>query len=394
MRFAKIGDNAGRVTLHTLLTGFLLVFFLWFVIILVGNVQNLGNLVRVVSIVRSQHLYSVTTEQLVDGAIKGLVESLEDPYSAYLDPAHFAGLQEQIKGYFGGLGILVGVRNDNLTVVRTYQETPAHREGIKEGDMIIGIDDQEAIGMELDTAVSLMRGQAGTQVSLLIDRPGEDEPLFFTITREIISVPTVETQAIEGTEIWHVTVSQFTERTGREMQNILDQIQNEQAQGIILDLRDNPGGELNAAVEVAGYFIPQGPVVYIDDRAGREQVLEAHGPTVQLPLVVLINEGSASASEILAGAIQDTDSGVLVGASTFGKAVVQTVFRLGDGAGLRLTTAHYLTPARNDINEKGIEPDYPVEQDRGNYDDDPQLDKALEIIRKMIADESESGDVF
>jgi carboxyl-terminal processing protease len=391
--FSKSKANAGGFNWRTVLAGLLLLLALWLVVIIISNYQSfgnliryqsLGNLIRVVSIVQTQYLHAVELDQMIEGAVKGLVESLDDPYSVYLDPDTFAGLQEQIKGSFGGLGILVGVRNDVLTVIRTYRETPAFREGIKDGDVIIGIDGQDAVGMDLDTAVALMRGPAGTEVRILVQRVGVATPLPFTITREMISVPTVESEPVEGTKIQYITISQFTERTASEMRRILAQIEEEAAAGIIIDLRDNPGGELTAAVDVAGNFVPAGPIVYIENRIGWENVYESEGPIIELPLVVLINDGSASASEILAGAIKDTGSGVLVGTTTFGKGVVQTVFRLGNGAGLKLTTAHYLTPAKNNIDEKGIEPDYLVEQDDTRAGEDLQMKKALEIMNEML----------
>lgn len=355
------------------------------IVILAGNYNNIGNLVKVVSLVRAQYLYPVSSAQMMDGAIKGLVDSLGDPYSVYLDPQTFAHLQEQIKGSFGGLGILVGVKEEYLTVVRAYKGTPADREGIKDGDLIVKIDDRDADGIDLDTAISLMRGPVGSKVNLTIARQGVPEPLQFTITREEINIPTVDGQMLEGTRIEYIVISQFTERTPEEIKNVLAKAQEEEAAGIILDLRDNPGGELFSVVEVAKNFIPQGPIVYIDNQAGHENVYESDGgKTINLPLAVLINAGSASASEILAGAVKDTGAGVLVGTKTFGKGIVQTVFRLSGGAGLKLTTARYLTPAKNDIHEKGIEPDMHVQASDKRLND-VQLDKAVEVINEKIA---------
>lgn len=349
-----------------------------------SNYHNVGNLIKVVSLVRTQYLYPIESGQLMDGAIRGLVDSLGDPYSVYLEPETFTYLQEQIRGSFGGLGILVGVQEEYLVVVRAYKGTPAEKEGIKDGDLILMIDDLDARGVDLDTAIGLMRGPVGSEISLTVDRQGVAEQLHFTLTREEINVPTVEGQMIEGTGIEHIVISQFTERTAGEMEAVLEQAKEDNAAGIILDLRNNPGGELYAAVEVSGNFIPQGPVVYIEYKDGsREQVLESNGRTVELPLAVLINDGSASAAEILAGAVKDTDSGVLVGTKTFGKGIVQTVFRLDDGAGLKLTTAHYLTPAKHNIHEKGIEPDVLI-QEQDDQSRDVQLNKAVELLQGQI----------
>ncbi|OPX85548.1 MAG: Carboxy-terminal processing protease CtpB precursor [Pelotomaculum sp. PtaB.Bin013] len=378
----KAGSRSGKWR-------FILAVFVFAVFLVVGgllasNYRNVGNLVKVVSLVRTQYLYPVSSTQLMDGAIKGLVNSLSDPYSVYLDPKTFSHLQEQIRGSFGGLGILVGVKEQYLTVVRAYQGTPAAREGIKEGDVIARIDDRDAKGIDLDTAINMMRGPVGSKVNLGVNRQGVPEQLQFTLTREEISVPTVEGRVLEGNSIEHIIISQFTERTADEIKEILAKVKTENIKGIILDLRDNPGGELNSAVEVAKNFIPKGPIVYIDNRVGREQVYESEGKTIQLPFVVLINGGSASAAEILAGAVKDTGAGVLVGTKTFGKGIVQTVFRLDGGAGLKLTTARYLTPAKNDIHEKGIQPDILVQSQEDRLHD-VQLDKAVEIIKAKIA---------
>jgi len=352
--------------------------------LLTSNYKHAGNLLKVITLIRTQYLYPVDTAQMVDGAIKGLVNSLNDPYSIYLDPKTFSQLQEQIKGSFGGLGILVGVKEQHLTVVRAYQGTPAARAGIMAGDVIARIDDRDAKGIDLETAISLMRGPVGSKVSLTINRQqGTPKQLQLTLIREEISVPTVEGRVLPGTGIGYIVISQFTERTSDEMKEVLGRLQDEHVKGIILDLRDNPGGELTAAVNVARNFIPKGPIVYIDYRTGREQVFQSDGQTVQLPLVVLINEGTASAAEILAGAVKDTGVGTLVGTKTFGKGVVQTVFPLEGGAGLKLTTARYLTPAKNDIHEKGIQPDVQV-QSSGDRSQDIQLDKAIEIMNQKV----------
>jgi len=350
--------------------------------VLASNYKHFGNLIKVISLVRTQYLHPVEPTQLVDGAIKGIVGSLNDPYSVYLEPKTFSQLQEQIKGSFGGLGILVGLKEDNLTVVRVYKGTPAAGEGIEAGDVITEIDGRDARGIDLETAINLMRGEVGSKIVLTIDR--QDVTRQFTLIRKEISVPTVEGQLIPDTGIGYIVISQFTERTGEEMNETLARLQGEQLKGLILDLRDNPGGELTAVVNVAKNFVPKGPIVFIDYRFGRDQEFSSEGQTLQLPLVVLINGGSASAAEILAGAVKDTGAGTLVGDKTFGKGIVQTVYPLDNGAGLKLTTARYLTPNRNDIHEIGIEPDIQV-QPAADRSRDSQLDRALELMKQRIA---------
>ncbi|MGB9803734.1 S41 family peptidase [Desulfofundulus sp.] len=351
---------------------------------LVSNYQHLGTLLQVIHLVRTRYLEPVNTTTLVDGAIRGLVKSLNDPYSVYLDPGEYARLQEQIRGTFGGLGILVGIKEERLTVVRSYQGTPAYRAGIKPGDVILRIDDRDARGIDLDTAVSMMRGPVGTEVKLTIARQGVPQPWDVKLVREEISVPTVEGRMIPGKGIGYISLSQFTEKTPEELGATISRLKKEGMRAVILDLRNNPGGELRSAVKVANYFIPRGPVVYIQYRSGREETYTSEGRNLNLPLVVLINRGSASAAEILAGAVKDTKAGILVGEKTFGKGIVQTVFDLENGAGLKLTTARYLTPLRHDIHKKGIVPDVTVEQDP-QAGVDLQLERAIEILENRMA---------
>lgn len=352
--------------------------------LLASDYKHFGNLIKVITLVRTQYLQTVNPTQLVDGAIKGIVDALDDPYSVYLEPKTYSQLKEQIKGSFGGLGILVGIKEQKLTVVRAYQGTPAAREGIEAGDVITRIDDNDARGIDLETAIRLIKGPVGSPVTLTVSRQGNPEQKKFTLVREEINVPTVEWQVLSGAKIGYIMISQFTERTAEEMKGTLNKLQGESINGLILDLRDNPGGELGAAINVSKYFIPKGPIVFIDYRVGKDQEFSSEGNTVGLPLVVLINGGSASASEILAGAVKDTGAGVLVGTKTFGKGIVQTVFPLNDGAGLKLTTARYLTPNKNDINQKGVEPDVQVQPLEDNSRD-VQLDRAVELIKQKIA---------
>lgn len=381
MSYNKFESNPGDRRLK-ILAIFIIAVFMIMGVLVASNYKHISNLVKVVAIVRTQYLQPVSSAQMIDGAIKGMVNSLNDPYSVYLEPKTFAMLQEQIKGSFGGLGILVGVKDRNLTVVRAYQGTPAAKAGIEAGDVIVKINDSDARGIDIETAINLMRGPVGSTISLTVNRQG-NALQFTNIAREEISVPTVEGRVIDSTGIGYVMISQFTERTPEDLKTVLSSLQGSKIKGLILDLRDNPGGELTSAVNVAKNFIPKGPIVYIDYRTGRDQEFPSEGQTINLPLVVLINGGSASASEILAGAVKDTGAGTLVGTKTFGKGVVQTLFQLDNGAGLKLTTARYLTPNKNDINLKGIEPDVPVQAQEPPLD--PQMDRAVEIMKQKIA---------
>jgi carboxyl-terminal processing protease len=245
------------------------------------------------------------------------------------------------------------------------------------------IDGKDVRGIDLETAIGLMRGPVGTKVKLSLLREGLAKPLEVSITREEISVPTVEGKLLPNTRTGYIIITQFNEKTPDEMLETLSRLRNQGMRGLILDLRDNPGGELISATRVADNFVPKGPVVFIEYSSGNTEVKEADDYYLRLPLAVLVNEGSASAAEILAGAIKDTKAGVLVGTRTFGKGIVQTVFPLDNGAGLKLTTARYLTPGKHDIHKKGVQPDVVVE-DREDLPGDEQLNKALELIEQKL----------
>ncbi|ABO51572.1 C-terminal processing peptidase-3, Serine peptidase, MEROPS family S41A [Desulforamulus reducens MI-1] len=351
---------------------------------LAANYKGMGNLIKVVTLVKGQYLFEVTPEKLVEGAIKGVVESLNDPYSAYLDKKTYSALQEQIRGSFGGIGILVGMKDHYLTVVKPFPNTPAAEKDIRAGDIIIAIDDKQAKDMDTDTAVNLMRGPVGSKVELTILREGDEKPFPVQLTREEISVPTVEGRMVpDENNVGYIVIGQFTENTGEEMVRTIAELREQNMAGLVLDLRDNPGGELNSAIKVADQFLGKGPIVHIDYRIGKDYTFDAEPDQLNMPLVVLVNKGSASASEILAGAIKDAGVGTLVGTKTFGKGIVQTVFPLDNGAGLKLTTARYLTPNKNDIHKKGIAPHVVIEQEI-HAKQDKQLETAIKIIRDKI----------
>lgn len=358
----------------------------------VTNLDGLGRAVQVLALIKSQSLADADMATLIEGATAGMVQALEDPYSAYLKPELYQDLQGNIKGTYGGVGLLITMDSEQrLTVVSPFKGTPAQRAGIISGDQILRIDDRDTSELDLEEAAALMQGEPGTEVVLLLYRQGQ--PTWeVTLVREVIEIPTVEGQFLDGYPgIAYIAVTNFTDHTGAELGQLLTELKQEGLKGIVLDLRNNPGGSLPAALEVASFFVPEGPVVYIEAKGSSETLRTVHPHRVELPLVVLVNGGSASASEIVAGAIKDTGSGQLVGETTFGKGLVQTVFPLTGGAAVKLTTAKYLTPGRHDIHEVGIVPDVeikltPEEQHEAlvhapAVDRDPQLAKALELLR-------------
>lgn len=356
---------------------------------LITDYDNLGTLTRVISLVQQYSLEPRNRSDFINGAIKGIVESLGDPYSVYMPPKMYTELREQVQGSFGGIGILVGQNQEHITVVKPIKDTPAYKAGLKAGDVIFKIDGKDTKGMNMDTAVNMMRGPVGKEVKLNIFRKSDEKYHDFKITREIIKRPTVEGNILPKEKIAYILIDQFTVNTGVELEKVLNELKitldpnQSSVKGIILDLRGNPGGELEAAVQVADFFVPEGPIVSIEYRTQQEDVYKADNKFLKLPLVVLVDGNTASASEIVSGAIKDTKVGLLVGTKTFGKGVVQSLYELQNNAGLKLTTGKYLTPLRHDINKKGIEPDVKVELPE-NAKRDFQLDKAIEILKEKI----------
>jgi len=366
----------------------LMVFGIASATLLVANFKHIGTLVKVIRIIDREYIEPVNSTQIVDGAIAGIVKSLGDPYSVYMEPKTYTSLQKDLKGTFGGVGIHVGIKDEHLTVIAPIKGTPAYREGIKAGDVIFKINDQEALDMDLEEAVNRIQGKEGTKVKLTILRKGVKKPLDFELVREIIVAPSVEGKILDNTSIAYVQLTQFKTNSGQELGKTLQELNQTGFKGIILDLRDNPGGDLDAAVAVAKFFVPKGPIVSIKYRNGQEDKYVSESEPLEVPLVILINENSASASEIVAGAVKDTKAGILVGTKTFGKGVVQSIFPLDNGAGLKLTTAKYYTPKGHDIHKKGIRPDIEVEQPQPNGEEevkDLQLAKAIEIMKKEIS---------
>ena len=378
-----------------------IVFVICFVIVtgvtsalLVANVNHLGRFVRVWQLIHSEYLEKTGTSQLIDGATRGIVEALGDPYSTYLDAQENKQLFEQLEGKFGGVGIVLSLKDPKkLVVLRPIKNTPAAKAGIQPGDVVIKINNVDTAGLDQDKAVAMMRGEPGTKVSLVLYRESTKKTVTVNLTREDISVPTVEGEPLPGhPDLAYINISQFASETGNELAETLRNLDINKYKGIILDLRYNHGGELNAAVQVASNFIPAGPVVYIVDKQGNVDTKNTTGASLGKPLVVLVNEESASAAEIVAGAIKDKGSGTLVGVKTFGKGIVQTIFPLDDGTSVKLTTAKYLTPNKNDIHKKGIEPDVKVELPKDqdatltptNTNFDAQLAKAVLVLMAKI----------
>lgn len=317
---------------------------------------------NILSILQENYVEEINTKEALNGAIRGLLYTL-DPHSSYLPPENFKDLQDETLGSFSGIGIEVTIKNDLLTIVSPIEDTPADKAGLKANDVILEIDGKKTKNVGPYEAIEKLRGPAGSSVTLVIHRAGWEEPKKMTIKREIIPVQSVKAEFLAPGFVYS-RISKFQSHTGNEFKSKLQQLKNEQQiDGLILDLRNNPGGLLHQAVSVADVFLDKGKIVYTKGRKNDQNtVFSAHasGEKRQYPLVILVNEGSASAAEIVAGAIQAHKRGIIVGTQTFGKGSVQTIIPLPDGAGLRMTTATYYTPDDRSIQAQGISPDVEV----------------------------------
>jgi carboxyl-terminal processing protease len=362
--------------------------------------EQLRLFTEVLSIVQNQYVDEVPPKDLIYSAIKGTLRGL-DPHSSFLDPESYHEMQVETSGSFGGLGIEITLKDDVLTVVAPIEGTPAYRAGLQTGDRIVKIDGLSTKDMQLSDAVKRMRGKPGTKVTVTIAREGWTEPKDFELAREQIRVQSVRAHDLGG-GVAYLKLRQFQEQSPGDMSAALDKASKAGMKALILDLRNNPGGLLTAAVEVTEEFIDDGKlVVYTEGRVRNQNMrFSAHAKKSypNLPMVVLVNQGSASASEIVAGALQDWGRAIIVGAQTFGKGSVQTIIPLSDGSGLRLTTAKYYTPKGRSIHGKGITPDIVVEipketavRDRAQPVLDPleelrkdvQVQRAIDVIKTM-----------
>lgn len=319
---------------------------------------------QALSYIERSYVEEVDSEKLIYGAISGMLNEL-DPHSSFMTKESFQDFQVETKGEFGGLGIQIGMRENNLTVIAPIEDTPAYEAGLLAGDMIIKIEGVSTSGITLDKAVDKLRGKPGTKVTITILRKTKKEPFDVTLTRAIIKVKAVKSRVIEE-NIGYIRLTQFKEKSGDEVQSALKELDKSNVKGIILDLRNNPGGLLNEAINISSLFLPSGKtVVFTRDRSGKENPYRTRSFTYrdeERPVIVLVNEGSASASEIVSGAIQDYKRGIVIGQTTFGKASVQSIIPMHDGSAVKLTTARYYTPKGRSIQGVGIKPDIEVEQ--------------------------------
>ncbi len=327
---------------------------------------------------------SIDNQKMVWGAIQGLVGSLNDPYSVFFPPEESKSFQDEMRGDFGGVGMEIGIRNNALIVISPLKGTPAERAGIKSGDKILKIDDKTTTDMSAEKAASLIRGEKGTSVKLTILKKNSEKPMEIDITREIIKIPVSDTEKKPG-GIFVIKMYNFSSNSTNVFRDSLREFIDSGSNKLILDLRNNPGGYLESSVDIASWFLPVGKVVAQEKfSSGKEDLFRSKGYDVfkNLPFVILVNEGSASASEILAGALQEHGIAKLVGQKTFGKGSVQELVQITPDTSLKITIAKWLTPNGKSISDAGLEPDYKVEITDKDIEagHDPQMDKAVEIL--------------
>lgn len=345
---------------------------------------------KVWELLKEKHIdkASLNAQKLVYGAISGMLEATGDPYTSFFNPEENASFTENIEGSFDGIGAELGIKDELLTVIAPLEGSPSEKAGMRAGDKIIKVGDKIVADMSIDDAVKEIRGKKGTEVRLTILREGEDETKEITIIRDTIEIKTVSIKFKEN-DVAYLKISRFGEKTSEEFDNTISEMLSRNSKGIILDLRNNPGGLLNSSIEVASRMIPKGKIVVSEEYSnGKKDNLHTLGgdKLSTLPIVVLINEGSASASEIVAGALKDNLGTVLIGEKSFGKGSVQEMTELPGGSSVKITVAKWLTPNGNNIMDKGIEPDIEIEFTEEDYKNerDPQLDKALEVLKEKM----------
>lgn len=341
--------------------------------------KSYDELLRVWRIINEDYVEPPDREALVRGAVRGMVEELGDPYSSYMEPSKYREAKLHTSGKYVGVGIVVEQIGDYVTVVAPFKGTPAYDAGIVSGDRIIKVDGQDVVGTPVEKVVALIKGPAGTfvRVGILSKEGGFRE---VRLIRSLITPPTVEARIIGG-GIGYLRIAQFASNTADEVRETLKDLKSRGINGLVLDLRHNPGGLFDQALEVAEMLVPEGPLVRLVTRSGEQKTFNSDSAGIGIPLVVLVDKGSASAAEIVAGAVQDRKVGPLIGTRTFGKASVQTLIDLPNGSGLRITTARYFTPSGTLIDKKGLTPDLVVEEG----DEDGQLLVAVDFLKRKLS---------
>lgn len=339
-------------------------------------------------LIDKNYLHDVDEEELQEGIYKGYISGLDDPYSVYYDEEETKSFYETTEGEYDGIGAVLSQNMDTgiITLVQIYDDSPAMKAGLQDEDILYKVDKEEVTGEDLTEVVSHIKGEKRTTVDITVLRGEENEEVTVTVTRDTIQAQTVEYRMLED-NLGYIAVSEFDSVTYDQYQQALEDLQNQGMQGLIVDLRNNPGGNLSTVCDMLDLMLPEGLIVYTEDKDGNRQEMTSDDEhQFNLPMTVLMNGNSASASEIYAGAIQDYGLGKIVGTQSYGKGVVQQIFDLKDGTCVKLTIAEYFTPNGRNINGEGITPDVEVEyeKDENNPDADNQLEKAMEILKSEL----------
>jgi carboxyl-terminal processing protease len=348
--------------------------------------QNYGRLDSLQQLIEQRYYLPVDTDKLYEGIYKGLFAGIGDPYSAYLNKKEYENLQIAASGEFEGIGVTIAPDKQGfINVVAPIDDTPAFKAGIKSEDKIIAVDGVDYNGDSIDAAVAAMRGKEGTEVTIQILRG--DTTLEFTLKRAKITLETVKAEMLDG-EVGYIRISSFEKHTAEDFKKALRNMELSGAKGLIVDLRDNPGGLVDVCIEIADSLLPEGIITYTEDRQGQKNYYKSDPAATEIPFVVMVNGGSASASEIVAGAVKDSGVGQIVGTTTYGKGIIQEIVELSNGDATKLTVMQYFSPKGNVIHEKGVEPDHTVEITNDDLtegvllkENDKQLQKALELLK-------------
>lgn len=355
-----------------------LAFVVWKIDNITGDAAGTLKFLRSMNIVKSSYHGEIDQQKLFDGAIDGMVKALDDPYSAYLDEKNFAKLNELTEGSFGGIGIVFGKKDEEYVVISALSDNPGALAGIKNGDIIISVDGTMVKELNMDEVAQKIRGKEGTEVTLVLkDKNGAEKTV--SVVRKDIKTPSVGGQMLEGTKIGYIRIAVFNESTGEDFKKIYTELEDKGMEATLLDLRSNPGGLLDDGVAVAKLLVPKGPIVSIVYNDETKYTESSELEKVKYPLAVLVDNGTASAAEIVAGAIKDTKAGKLFGVKTFGKGSVQGVYKIDDKTGLKITVAKYYTPSGTSIHNVGIEPDEEVK-----LPDDATADVQLKAAKAYL----------
>jgi len=348
-----------------------------------NNIADKRKIKEIMSVIDTYYVNDVDEKKISEGVYAGIVAGLEDKYSYYMDKESFESFLESNEGNYVGIGVVVTISEDkSIQVLNVYENTPAYKAGIKTGDKIIKVDGKDVDYNNYEEAIQMIKGKENTQVKITVYRESEAKTIEFDVNRSSVDVPTVAHKMLENS-IGYILISKFDGVTYDQFHQAYNDLTEQGMKGLIIDLRENPGGLLNTVVKITDMLVPEGYITYIEDKNGKKTYEYSDKEYFNKPLAIIVNGHSASASEVLSGAVKDTKAGKLVGTQTYGKGVVQNVYKLSDGSGVKVTIAKYYTPSGVCIDGEGITPDYVVELPE-DASEDLQLNKAIEVIKEQI----------